>query len=208
MTWMTPPPPTLPLVLFCLGMSITPGPNNIMLTATGANHGYRAALPHILGGVLSIPVMCLLVGLGLGGVMRAWPVAHTALNVAGSAYLLWLAWKVAHFEGGVDAGDAAKPLTVAQSALFQWLNPKCWMMHVTAVGMFTGPGQSMFAQATTIALTFAVMVPPCFSLWALTGVGIGRFLTSAPRRRAFNWTLALLLVASLVLAQAAPTVAG
>lgn len=201
------PPAMLPLFLYCLGMTVTPGPNNIIMTATGANHGYRAALPHILGATVSIPVMCTLVGLGLSRVMLAWPPAHTALNVAGSAYLLWLAWKVAHYEGGAQGG-AGKPLTFVQGALFQWLNPKCWMMYAGAVGMFTTPGDGMTGQVLVIAATFTVLVPPSFSLWALCGVGIGRFLTSPPRRRAFNWALALMLVASLVLAQMTPQVAG
>ncbi|WP_461211442.1 LysE family translocator [Desulfocurvus sp. DL9XJH121] len=201
----------LPLALFCLGMTVTPGPNNILITATGANHGYRAAWPHILGATASIPVMCTLVGLGLGQVMLAWPPAHVGLNVAGSLYLLWLAWKVAHYDGNVDGGGqggAGRPLTFWQAVLFQWLNPKCWMMYVGAVSMFTVPGEPMAPQVLVMAGIFTVFVPPCFSLWALAGVSIGRFLTSPPRRRAFNLTLALLLVVSLVLAQVPEGVLG
>ncbi|MBU1002442.1 MAG: LysE family translocator [Proteobacteria bacterium] len=191
----------IPLILFCFGMTVTPGPNNIIMTATGANHGYRASLPHILGATLSIPVMCVLVGVGLGQLILLYPPAHTALNLAGSAYLLWLAWKIANFSGTVDGKAAGQPLTFMQAVVFQWLNPKCWMMYIGAVSMFTTSGGNIFWQVTVIATVFTVMVPPCFSFWSLAGVGVGRFLTSPGRRRAFNLTLALLLVASLVLAQ-------
>jgi len=85
--------------------------------------------------------------------------------------------------------------------IFQWLNPKCWRMYIGAVSMFTTTGGSITLQVLVIATTFTLMVPPCFSFWALAGVGVGRFLTSPGRRRAFNLTLALMLVASLVLAQ-------
>lgn len=203
---MSPTPMDLvPLTLFCFTMTVTPGPNNIVLTATGANHGYRSCLPHILGALVSLPVMCVLVGAGLGRLFLAWPALHAALDVVGSAYMLWLAWKITRFSGQTglgrgDAGEAARPLTFGQAAVFQWLNPKCWMMYIGAVSLFTTGGAGVFSEVLVIAALFAVMVPPCFSAWALLGAGVGRFLNTRLRVLAFNWTLALALVGSLVLA--------
>lgn len=207
-------PPTpmdlVPLALFCFTMTVTPGPNNIVLTASGANHGYRSCLPHILGALVSLPVMCVLVGVGLGRLFLAWPVLHTVLDVVGSAYMLWLAWKITRFSGQLGpagAQGAARPLTFGQAAVFQWLNPKCWMMYIGAVSLFTTGGAGMFTEVLVIAALFAAMVLPCFSAWALLGVGVGRFLNTRPRVLAFNWTLALSLLASLVLAHV-PAAAG
>jgi len=189
----------LPLALFCFTMTVTPGPNNLLLTATGANYGYRRCLPHILGAVASIPVMAFVVGAGLGQVFARYPAAHTALDAVGSAYLVWLAWKVTRFDGRVDRAGAARPLTFGQAALFQWLNPKCWMMYLGAVSLFTSGAP---AEVLVMAGLFTVMVPPCFSCWALLGAAIGRFLSTPARVRAFNWALALLLLATLAWAHA------
>lgn len=229
----------LPLTLYCFSMTATPGPNNLILTATGANHGYRRALPHIIGALASIPVMATLVGLGLGRVILASEAAHTALNVAGTSYMLWLAWKITRWGGRLETqapeGDeggatgespseapgevsaakseqaradasgraavpSAEPLTFTQAALFQWLNPKCWMMYVGAVSLFA-TGQDVLGETMLIAAVFTALIFPSFSFWALLGQAVGRFLNSRARVAAFNWSLALLLVGSLVLAQ-------
>jgi threonine/homoserine/homoserine lactone efflux protein len=189
----------LPLALFCFTMTVTPGPNNLLLTATGANYGYRRCLPHILGALVSIPVMAVVVGAGLGQVFTRFPAAHTALDAVGSGYLVWLAWKVTKFDGKVDKAGAAKPLTFGQAALFQWLNPKCWMMYLGAVSLFTSGAP---AEVLVMAGLFTVMVPPCFSCWAMLGAAVGRFLSTPARVRAFNWALALTLLATLILAHA------
>jgi len=186
-----------PLALFCFTMTVTPGPNNLLLTATGANYGYRRCLPHILGAVVSIPVMAWVVGAGLGQVFARYPAAHTVLDAVGSAYLVWLAWKVTRFDGNVDKAGGGKPLTFGQAAVFQWLNPKCWMMYLGAVSLFTS---GTLPEVLIMAGLFTVMVPPCFSCWALLGAAIGRFLSTPARVRAFNWALALTLLATLVLA--------
>ena len=196
----------LPLLLFCLSTMLTPGPNNIMLTASGANFGYRRTLPHIAGVALGMGAQVLLVGLGLGRVFIRFPVLHTGLAVAGSAYLLWLAWKISRFQGAGRAGtgagseeEAGRPLTLFQAAMFQWVNPKAWMMCVGAVSTFTTPGPELMRGVFVITAFFLVLIPPCISVWTLLGVRIGGWLHTDGHRRAFNTTLALLLVGSLVL---------
>ena len=192
----------LPLLLFCLSTMLTPGPNNIMLTASGAAFGYRRTLPHIAGVALGMGAQVLLVGLGLGQVFLRFPALHTALAVVGSAYLLWLAWKIAHFSGPGTAqaqGEGGRPLTMLQAMLFQWVNPKAWMMCVGAVSTFTTPGPGLMRGVLVITAFFVVLIPPCISVWTLLGVRIGGWLRTDGRRRAFNATLALLLVGSLVL---------
>lgn len=192
----------LPLLLFCLSTMLTPGPNNIMLTASGANFGYRRTIPHILGVALGMGVQVLLVGLGLGQIFLRFPALHTALGLVGSAYLLWLAWKISRFQGAGSAGDTGstgRPLTLFQAALFQWVNPKAWMMCVGAVSTFTTPGPGLMRGVFVIVLFFLCLIPPCISVWTLLGVRMGGWLHTDGRRRAFNTTLALLLVASLAL---------
>jgi len=192
----------LPLLLFCLSTMLTPGPNNIMLTASGANFGYRRTVPHIMGVALGMGAQVLLVGLGLGQLFLRFPALHAALAVAGSAYLLWLAWKISRFHGAGGNGNAdatGRPLTFMQAVLFQWVNPKAWMMCVGAVSTFTTPGPGLMHGVLVITAFFLVLIPPCISVWTLLGVRIGGWLQTDGRRRAFNTTLALLLVGSLVL---------
>lgn len=188
----------LPLVLFCLSMTATPGPNNIMLTASGANFGFRRTLPHMCGIACGMQTMILTVGLGLGKVFMEFPVIHTSLEWVGGAYLLYLAWKIANISPvAAGAGGAAKPFTFMQALLFQWVNPKCWMMVVGAVATFAG-GETAMRDVFIIAAAFLAVTPPSIGMWAVVGVKISRFLETAFRRRMFNYTMASLLVGSLV----------
>ncbi|UZP66981.1 LysE family translocator [Desulfovibrio mangrovi] len=188
----------LPLMLFCLSMTATPGPNNIMLTASGANFGFRRTLPHMFGIACGMQTMILTVGLGLGRVFMEFPAVHTALEWVGGAYLLYLAWKIANIPPApVDSGGAGRPMTFMQGLLFQWVNPKCWMMVVGAVATFADERNAMH-DVFIIALVFLAVTPPSIGMWALVGVKIRRFLETAFRRRMFNYTMAGLLVGSLV----------
>lgn len=186
----------LGLLLFAFVSSITPGPNNLMLMASGANFGFRRTIWHMLGIGIGFSVMIILVGLGLAQIFDAYPVLHTVLKVVSVLYLLWLAWKVANSappEGKVS--NEAKPLTFMQAALFQWVNPKAWTMALTAISVYT-PDQSI-RSVVTVGLAFGLVNIPCVSSWTVMGQQMARFLTSAARLRAFNWTMAALLVLSL-----------
>ena len=184
------------LGLFVFVAAITPGPNNLMLMASGANFGFRRTLPHLLGVGIGFTLMIVLVGVGLVQVFDLYPISHQILKVVSVIYLLWLAWKIANAatpEGDVQSEGA--PITFIQAALFQWVNPKAWTMALTAISAYT-PDQTLY-YVSLVALVFGIVNLPSVSLWTVLGEQMARFLTSAARLRAFNWAMAGLLVLSL-----------
>ena len=189
----------LPLLTFCLSTSITPGPNVIMVTASGATYGFRPTLPHLLGITLGFPVMVLAVGLGLGAVFQSLPVLHDGLKIVGSAYLLYLAWRIATAERPKAGQPGGRPLTFLQAAAFQWVNPKAWVIAVGAVSAFSTLELSPLANAALIALAFGAMAFPCSAVWAGFGTAIGRLLTSDRALRTFNLTMGALTALSVLL---------
>ncbi|WP_108482439.1 LysE family translocator [Oceaniglobus ichthyenteri] len=183
------------LVAFSLVSSITPGPNNLMLMASGANFGLRRSVPHMLGIAVGFVVMVFLVGIGLQRVFVAWPLAHTVLQVVSVAYLLYLAWKIANAAPPENAESHGTPFTFLQAAAFQWVNPKAWAMALTATSVYA-PNQTFFAIAL-VAAVFGAVNLPSISFWLLLGRELRRILTNPARLRAFNWAMAGLLIASL-----------
>jgi threonine/homoserine/homoserine lactone efflux protein len=190
-----------PLVTFAVATSITPGPNNIMLTASGANFGFRRTVPHMLGVVLGFTIMVATIGLGLSEVFERFPVIHQMLRYGGAAYLLYLAYRIATATPVTPdaAQPAGRPLTFVQAALFQWVNPKGWMMAVGAISTYTTVGGNLMLESVLIALIFGAIGLPSVALWAALGVAIGRLLQTRWALRAFNIAMALLLAASLAL---------
>ena len=187
----------LALVGFAFATSITPGPNNLMLMASGANFGFRRTVPHMLGISLGHMLMIVLVGLGLNQLFVAFPPLELAMKVASVGYLLFLAWKIANAAPPQDGAAKGKPLTFLQAALFQWVNPKAWFMALTATTVYA-PDQCL-TSIMVVAAVFAAVNLPSVSSWTFMGQQIRHVLTSEKRLRAFNWTMAALLVASLVL---------
>ena len=184
---------------FAVSTTITPGPNNVMVTASGANFGYRRTLRHILGISLGFPVMVVAVGLGLGGLFQALPEVHIVLKFLGCACILWMAWKIAAADGmGGTGARPGKPFTFLQAAGFQWVNPKAWVMAVGSITAYTSAGGYYYLEIALIALIFLVVCIPSISIWTLFGVGIGRMLTARKWLKIFNAVMALLLVASLI----------
>jgi threonine/homoserine/homoserine lactone efflux protein len=183
------------LLGFAFVTSVTPGPNNMMLLASGVNFGFRRTVPHMLGISMGHALMVFLVGLGLAGIFKAWPPALTLLKVASVAYMLWLAWKIAHAAAPGEGQAAAKPLTFLQAAAFQWVNPKAWAMALGAVSAYvTEP--TVWAYAA-VAGVFACVNLPSVSVWAGMGQAVRRWLDGPGRLRAFNWGMAGLLILSL-----------
>ena len=185
----------LAFVLFAFATAGTPGPNNMMLLASGANFGFRRTAPQILGISAGLGVMVAAMGLGLGGVFRAFPVLHDGLKWVGGGYMLWLAWKIATAKGISDKSAGARPMTFLQAAGFQWVNPKAWAMALTAATTYMPDGST--AAVFLVAGTFMLVGAPCSAAWAGFGQGMRRFLDRPPVLRAFNLTMAALLVASL-----------
>lgn len=186
----------VPLMLFAIASSITPGPNNIMLLASGANFGFRRTLPHMLGISLGHAFQVTLVGIALLSVFDRFPWMQTALLIPCAAYLLVLAWRIAHAAPPGDAPATAKPLSGLQAAAFQWVNPKAWYMAIYAQTNFA-PDGTLVASALFVAVVFAATNLPSVSLWAWGGVQVRRLLQTPRRLRIFNTTMALCLVASL-----------
>ena len=183
------------LALFAFVSSITPGPNNLMLMASGANFGFRRTIPHMLGVALGFVFMVLLVGAGLVQMFDAFPLSYTVLKVVSVVYLLWLAWKIAHAAPVEAQGPAGTPMTFLQAAAFQWVNPKAWAMALTAISAYT-PDQTLMA-ILLVGVIFGAINLPSVGSWTVLGQQMARFLTSQRRLTLFNWTMAVLLVASL-----------
>lgn len=186
----------LALVAFAFVTSITPGPNNLMLMTSGANFGFRRTLPHMAGVAIGFVVLAVAVGLGLVGVFERWPATYQVLTAASVVYLLWLAWKFANAAPPEGAASGAQPMSFLQAAAFQWVNPKAWAMAMTAVTAYA-PGQTAAAVVTAAAI-FGVVNLPSVGVWALMGQSMRRVLSTPRRLRAFNWTMAVLLVLSIV----------
>lgn len=185
----------LALALFAFVSSITPGPNNLMLMASGANFGFRRTIPHMLGVALGFVFMVVLVGAGLVQIFDAFPVSYSALKVASVIYLIYLAWKIAYAGPTEASGSRGTPMTFLQAAAFQWVNPKAWAMALTAISAYT-PDQTLWA-IFIVAAVFGAINLPSVGSWTILGQQMARFLTNPRRLTQFNWLMAALLVASL-----------
>ena len=190
--------PTLFAVMaFATVTSITPGPNNMMLLASGVNHGFKKTLPHIAGISIGLMVLLLAAGLGLGALLLQWPQLYLGLKVVGVSYMVWLAWKLWHAEAPSERAPATAGLMgFWGAAAFQWVNPKAWMIAIGAVAGFTAPDGGLSAMLG-LALVCALVNAPCVGLWALAGAKLSRWLAEPTRRRAFNAVMALSLLASI-----------
>ena len=187
----------LALAVFALVTSVTPGPNNFMLLASGVNFGFRRTLPHMLGISCGFCSLLLGVGLGLGAVLQAFPALHLALKIAGGAYLLYLAWKIARSRSMAQkTGASARPLTFLQAASFQWVNPKAWVMAVTAMAVYTSPSEP-FLSMVLVAIVFPLINLPSVSIWAGFGMALRGFLADPVRLKWFNMAMGVLLAATL-----------
>lgn len=190
-----PPDLLLALMLYALVSSITPGPNNLMLLASGVNFGFRRTVPHLLGIALGFTLMVALVGLGLAGLFALWPPLHRVLTIASVAYLMWLAWKIARAAPPSARAAAGRPLTAGQAAAFQWVNPKAWSMALTASTLYAPAADT--ASVAAVALVFGAVNLPCVASWAALGTGLRGWLRDPGRLRVFNGTMAALLLATL-----------
>lgn len=184
------------LVAFAFVTSVTPGPNNLMLLASGVNYGFVRSLPHMLGVGLGFGFMIVAVGLGLSKIFAAYPILYSALRAAGVAYMVYLAWKIAR-SGPVGEGrSSGRPMTFLGAAAFQWVNPKGWIMAVSAIATYTLPHNYAWTLLLVSVVFVAVNIPTIAS-WVAFGTGLRRFLNDWRYLRVFNITMAVLLVVSL-----------
>lgn len=186
-----------PLVGFAVAMTITPGPNNLMVAAGAANHGIVDTVPLIAGVGVGFAAMVAIVAMGLGGVVMAIPFLYPAMRWAGALWLLYFAWKIATSAApGID-GKPGKPVGFLVAAAFQWVNPKAWLMSLSAATQFMVPGRPVQWEALRVAGVFAAVYVPCVLPWAMLGSGTARILGSTSRLKLFNGAMALLLLASV-----------
>lgn len=189
----------LALASFAFVSSITPGPNNLMLMASGTNFGFARTVPHMLGVAIGFVVMLILVGTGIAWIFRAVPAAYAVLKVASVVYLLYLAYKIATARppGSGDVMErAGHPLTFVQAAAFQWVNPKAWTMALTAVSVYV-PAEQRGLGLIAVGLIFGAINLPSVGAWALMGVQMRRFLSNPKALRVFNVSAAVLLIGTL-----------
>ena len=188
----------LALLVFAFVTSITPGPNNLMLLASGVNFGFRRTVPHMAGIGFGFWLLLMAVGLGLGAMLSAFPALHLALKVAGGAYLLYLAWRVAMSRSMGSSGTGqGRPMTFLEAVAFQWVNPKAWVMAVTAMAIYTDPQRPLLT-VVLVAAAFAIVNFPSVSVWAAFGVALRGFLADPARLKWFNIAMGVLLAATLI----------
>ena len=178
---------------FAFVTSITPGPNNIMLTASGANFGFIRSLPHIAGIAVGLSLLNLGIGLGLGSIFQQFPVFQHVLKIVGSAYLLWLAFKMFNFRyADEDTTETSKPFSFLQAMSFQVINPKAWMMVISANASFSLTGDSYWVSVGFIILLYGLICPPSIMFWTGFGQVMRGFLKKPVFLRSFNITMAAL----------------
>jgi threonine/homoserine/homoserine lactone efflux protein len=186
----------LGLIGFAFVGSITPGPNNSLLWASGLRFGFRRTARHVAGTALGMGALIVAVAAGIGALLTAVPGAHLALKVIGSAYLIHLAFRIATSQGGNQA-VVTRPLGVLSAAAFQFANPKAWLFALAAVGTFLPPSLPPMVAALTVAATSAVVILGTATVWTAGGAALNRIADNGRAQRAISVALALLLAASV-----------
>jgi hypothetical protein len=185
----------LALSLYSFVASATPGPNNLMLLASGVNFGIRRTVPHMLGIAIGFTAMVAIIGFGLGALLDIVPGLMTALRYVALAYTVWLAWNLGT-SGSLGTGKTgAQPMSFVAACLFQWVNPKAWVMALTATALYT-TADHYIVSVLLVSAVFGVINLPCISVWAGFGVALRQILAIPARLRAFNILMAVLLLAS------------
>lgn len=186
------------IFIFAASTSITPGPNNIMIMTSGLNFGTRKSLPHYLGICIGFPLMVALIGFGFGFVFDQFPLLHEIIKIIGIVYLLYLSWVIANAAPKSLDTNESKPISFFQAVLFQWVNPKAWIMATGAVATYTSTASDIYLQVLLIALVFLAVSFPCIGTWLFFGVWLKKFLKDPAHQRTFNISMAVLLVSSIM----------
>ena len=179
-----------------LALTCGPGPNNAMLSASGANYGWRRSIPHAMGVTVGFPLMILAIAMGLERVLGAFPRIVEILSWVGFAMILWYAWRIAT-AGGTSEQVKDRPLAFMQAIAFQWVNPKAWALSVYITASYT-VSESESMNTLLVIVVFLVAGFVSSHGWVVFGAGIGRWLTRGWRLRTFNYAMALTLVASAI----------
>ena len=192
----------IPLLILCIVQSGTPGPNNIMLTASGKNFGYVKTIPHMLGVVLGFLSLIIVFGLGLTVIFSKYPIIQFVLRIVGSIYLLYLSYRIYSSVNTEDLSKS-KPITFMESSLFQYVNPKGVMMAITTISIYTDHINFKFISSFNegmiyILIAFTISNIIAVTTWTSVGVFIGQFIKSARGIKIFNALMAFLLVLTII----------
>jgi len=188
----------LALAGFSFVSAATPGPNNVLLWASGATFGFRRTLPHVLGTAVGIGAMALLVAAGLGALVTALPGLAAVMKIGGSLYLLYLAIQIAR-AGSLQRADVARPLNLVGAAAFQAINPKAWIFALGAMSTFRPTDLPVLAGSVLVAATMMLVILPSAALWAIGGEALNRLIADDRTRRAVSIVLAALVAATVIL---------
>ena len=189
--------PWFAFVAFAIAGSVTPGPNVLMVAAAAANSGVRATVPHMFGISAGFGAMILMVGLGLAVPLAAFPQLQQWMRWVGAAWMLWIAWQIASAPAPGE-GKVRPPLRFFGAAMFQWVNPKAWLLALGMTTTWADPTAPLAPQFALMAAIFAVVGVPCNLVWAVLGDGAGRLLRSKTQVRVFNVAMAVLLLVSMI----------
>lgn len=188
------------IATFTISTVTTPGPNNIMLLSSGLTFGYKKTIPHMSGIIVGFPFMVVLVGLGMGVIFEKFPIILSILKIVGILYLFWMAFKIANNTSSyeVEEGQKSKPFTFFQAAIFQWVNPKAWIMAITAISIFVTANENSYLQVITIAFIYLLSSIISTNSWAFGGVVLKKFIKNESSVKKLNIIMAVLLIASVL----------
>ena len=186
----------LALLAFSFVASATPGPNTLMLLASGVNFGLARTVPHIIGIAFGFGSLLLATGFGVGQLLEASPRLHLVMKVASAAYLIWLAWKIGSARAIGSRESGGQPLTVLQAASFQWVNPKAWAVGVSAMSLYTN-SESYTTSALLVVAAFMLVLTPAALIWCGMGTSLRGYFADPVRLKWFNISMGVVLVLSL-----------
>jgi len=184
-------------LLFAIATAFTPGPNNIMIMASGANFGWRRSMPHVLGICFGGPLMIIAIGFGAGALFERFPEFHLSIKIIGLCYLIYFAFRIATASKNSFDSSPSQPLRFFEAALFQWINPKAWIMASSAIATYTTIGGGMVTQIGIIVLVFFALTWPSLGAWLFFGAKFKKILAKPFHQKLFNVSMALLLLVSM-----------
>ena len=187
----------LAVITFAMVTAFTPGPNNLMLAASGANFGFRRTVPHIAGITIGFMTVFLAAGSGLASLFAALPQLYDLLKILSVLFLIYLAWRIGS-AGRAERRDRYRPLSFTQAALFQAVNPKGVSVIISTVSAYTSDAHSLASEISVLLTVFVLTTIGATTSWCLFGTAIARIFTTRRKLRMFNVTMALLLILSLI----------
>jgi len=188
----------LPLATFALVAAFTPGPNNLMLAASGMNHGFRRSVPHMVGISLGFPAMLLCIVFGLGALISGFPLLKDVMRLVSAVFIVYFAWRIATTETDLNVENTSRPFTLWQAALFQWVNPKGWAVAIAVASLYAPGGIDQWERALSMATLFFAITAACTCCWTSLGTVIRSVLSDPGVRRWVNRGMAVALVLAML----------